>query len=316
MQHLQIFENKELQQLDNASARIVEALSNNYTTIIDSMVGKSTTTKKTYKRNAEHFVAFIQSNGINSQSYGAYRNRLEKVEGISAKTKNAYLAASKALLREALKYQILPIDITANVPQFKISTGHVKDGLNEKEVKKIIKHIKGIKRESTRWKLHAMFQLFVAEGLRQMEVQQIRLEDINVQDAIIYIRAKGAEEKSAVTIFQHTAQLLEGYMEYLNKDQGFLFHSKSDIQKPITLRAIRKMWTCPIYGIFKKCDIEGRSVHGFRHFFTTKTLDLTKGDLHKTQLRTRHKATSTLRIYDDRRVTRKEMEKMEKAFIF
>ena len=316
MQNLRIFQNDKLIQVDNASGRILETLSNNYLSIIKGMVGKSKTTKTTYKNNVEHFMAFIQSNGINSQSYGLFRNALEEVDAVSDKTKNAYLAAAKALLRESTKYGILPIDITANVPQFKIASGHTKDGLNENEVKVVWKYISTIKREATRRKMEVLFQLMAAEGLRQMEAQQIRIEDINVKDATVKISSKGIKEKAPVAIFRATAALLESYVAYLGKESGYLFQSKSDQNKPITLRAIRKMFTCPNYGIFAKCGITGRSTHGFRHFFTTKTLSITNGDLNKTALRTRHKTTATLKVYDDRRINRKEMMKMESAFMF
>jgi|19_taG_2_1085344.scaffolds.fasta_scaffold30149_1 integrase len=316
MQHLRIFQNENFVKLNNASAKIIETLSNNHLSIIDGMVGKSTTTKNTYKTNVKHFMAFIQSNGINSQSYGAFRNALEKVEVVSDKTKNAYLSAAKALLRESTKYGILPIDITANVPLFKVSAKHVKDGLSENETKEAWKYISSIKREATRRKVEVLFRLMAAEGFRQDETQKIKIEDINTKDATIKISSKGLSGKETVEVFRTTAALLESYISYLGKDSGYLFASKSKANQPITLRAIRKIFTCPQYGIFAKCGITGRSVHGFRHFFTTKTLELTNGDLNKTSLRTRHKSTSTLKVYDDRRINKKEMMKMESAFMF
>ena len=182
MKKLAIFEQKDEIKLTQSSELIIDRLLENYLAIIDNMVGKSETTKKTYQRNVEHFFAFIQIQGINSMSFGAYREALAKVDGISAKTKNAYLSATKALLKEALKYGILPVDITANVPQFKIPTGHVKDGVQDNELDRIVQAINGLKKEGTRLKMHALFNLFAGEGLRQKEVQQIMVEDINFED--------------------------------------------------------------------------------------------------------------------------------------
>lgn len=314
LHQLQIFEKKELVQLRSASNRIVETLSINYTSIIDNMIGKAATTKTTYKRNVEHFLSFIQKHGINSQSYGAFHRELEGVELVSVKTKNAYLAAAKALIRESLKYGILPIDITVNVPSFKVSTGHTKDGIMEDEVFKVWDCVSRIQREATRRKVSAMLQLFTGEGFRQMEVQQILIEDINFKDGTIMIRGKGETEKKPILIYRFVADELKEYVEFLGRKEGFLFASPSNSNKPITLRAIRKIFTCPKYGIFKKSGVTARSVHGFRHFFTTKTLDENGGDIRKTQLRTRHKTAATVQVYDDRRMNRNEMKRTEEAF--
>ena len=311
---LTIFENRELAKIKNASDVIVEKLSDNYLDIIDKMVGKSETTKKTYKRNVEHFLAFIQESGIDSMSFGAYRETLADFEGISPKTKNAYLSAAKALLKEALKYGMLPVDITPNIPQFKIETGHVKDGVQEPELYKILNVIKNIKRDSTRLKMLALFHLFAGEGLRQMEVQQLKIEDINFDDKFLMIRGKGSDDKANHLCLTSTMEALDTYIIGVGIESGYIFPSKQKPDFPISLRAIRKFFTDSKYGIFVKAGVSGRSVHGFRHFFATKTLDVFNGDLHKAKRRTRHKTVATLQVYDDRRLSKLDMEILEVAF--
>lgn len=314
MQHLSIFENQKLAKIENASDLIVEKLSDNYRLIIDNMVGKSEKTKITYKGNVEHFLDFIQNEGINSMSFGEYRNALEKVERLSPKTKNAYLSAAKALLKEALKYGLLPVNITANVPQFKIPTGHTKDGVQESELYKILATIKKIKRTSTRLKMLAFFHLFAGEGLRQMEAQQIKMEDINFEDKSLMICGKGSDDKANHLCLTSTMEALHAYLIYIGVESGYIFPSKQKPGLPISLRAIRKFFTERKYGIFAKTGVNGRSVHGFRHFFATKTLDVFNGDLHKAKRRTRHRNVQTLQIYDDRRLSKLDMEILEVAF--
>jgi len=315
LNHVQLFENPELKRITTLSHKIVTTLSENYTSIINGMIATSVKTKKTYLNNVKSFLAFIQLNGIDSFSFGNYRTALEKTK-LSRRTLNGYLAAAKALLKESIKYGILPVDITANVPAFKIPSGHTKDGVKENELIKVWQYLPTIKRESTRRKVKILLQLFTCEGLRQMEAQQIRIEDINFTDCSIQIRSKGSEEKAPVLIFERTANQLKEYVSYLERESGYLFGKPNNPAEPITLRAIRKIFTHPKSGVFVKAGIEGRSTHGFRHFFTTRTLEETNGDLHKTAMRTRHKATATLRVYDDRRINRAEIEKMEGAFIF
>lgn len=315
MQHLQIFQqSKELASVADTSTRIVAALSDNYREIIHRMVGKSETTKRTYTRNAEHFLAFIQRHGITAHTFGEYREALATMDGVAVKTKNAYLAATAALLREALKYNILPVDITANVPGFKVTRGHVKDGLSVAEVATVSKYISGMENATTRRKMAAMFNLFALEGLRQMEVQQLRVEDVNLRDGFILIRGKGKHDKERFFIMSVTADALRQYMEAEGLTTGWLFPSAANDGEPVTLRAIRKYFTHPKYGIFARCGISGKSVHSFRHYNITATLRATGGDMAKTRRRSRHAGFEMLVVYDDARLAKSDVEALEACF--
>lgn len=315
MKHLQIFQHsKELAAVADTSARIVSTLSDNYREIIRRMVGKSAATKRTYTRNVEHFLAFIQHRGINAHTFGEYREQLATVDGVAIKTKNAYMAAAAALLRESLKYGILPVDITANVPAFKTTRGHVKDGLTAAEVQRVAEYIRAMDDGTTRRKLGAIFHLFTMEGLRQMEVQQLRVDDVNLKDGYIRIRSKGKHEREKFYIMAATAESLRRYMEADGLRAGWLFPSSSNGGEPVTLRAIRKYFTCPKYGIFARCGISGKSVHGFRHYNITQTLKATGGDLAKTRRRSRHSGFEMLVVYDDERLAKTDVAALEKRF--
>lgn len=315
MSHLQIFQQSdELTSIHSTSSRIVATLSDNYQDILNSMVGKAATTKRTYTRNAEHFLAFIQAFGINAHTFGEYREQLAGLDGIAVKTKNAYLAAAAALLREALKYGILPVDITTNVPGFKTTRSHTKDGLTKAEVQKVAEYIKGMDEGSTKRKTAAMFYLFALEGLRQMEVQQLRVEDINLKDKYIRVQSKGKHEREKFYIMSTTAESLRDYLESEGITAGWLFPSKHNPGQPVTLRAIRKYFTCPQYGIFARCNISGKSVHGFRHYNITQTLKATGGDLAKTRRRSRHSGYEMLVIYDDARLALSDVTELEEQF--
>lgn len=315
MNNVQIFQpNEEMAMVAAAGNKIVDALSNNYVAIINGMVGKSANTKKTYRRNVEHFLAFIQANGINANSFGAYREALAEISTVAVKTKNAYMAATAALLRESLKYGILPVDITANVPAFKVTRGHVKDGLTEKEVATVRQYIAGIEKEETRLKMAAIFHLFALEGLRQMELQQLRVQDVNCKDGYIMIKGKGRHEREKFYVMAATLRAVCQYMDAVEISAGWLFPSRTNPDEPVTLRAIRKYFTCPKYGIFAKCGIDGKSVHGFRHYNITKTLKITGGDMAKTRRRSRHAGFEMLVVYDDERLSKADVAELERHF--
>ena len=315
MKHLQIFKpSAEMAAIEETSNMIVDKLSTGYIDIISKMIGKSETTKRTYRRNVEHFLSFIQSNGINSHSFGEYREALAKVDRISVKTKNAYLSAASALLRESLKYGVVPVDITSNVPHFKISTKHVKDGLTATEVRRVLEHIKSITTEVTRQKMNAMFYLFAMEGLRQAELQQLKVDDVNIPEAYIMILRKGAHDKEKFFIMDATSKAIQDYINAVGISDGWLFPSPKD--GPVSLRAIRKYFTCPKYGIFAKCGITGKSVHGFRHYNITKTLQVYNGNLEKTRQRSGHANHSMLVVYNDERLNRSDVADLEAGFMF
>jgi integrase len=300
----------------NASAQIVTVLSAEYSAIISGMVGKTKNTRTTYTRNVADFIGYIQDNGINAGSFGSYREHLASMLNVAVQTKNAKLAAAAALLREAHKHGVLPVDITANVPSFKASRGHVKDGLTRAEVVKVLEVIKEKKNPATRAKLTAMFYLMAAEGLRQMEVQSLEVCDIDLDAGAIKFRGKGRDAKERFYITAQTADAIREHLSVSGIQSGYLFASEDKPGEPISLRAIRKYFTCAKYGIFTRAGIDGKSVHGFRHYNITATLEATGGDLAKTRRRSRHSGYNMLVIYDDERLTRAEVETLADTFKF
>lgn len=314
MAELQIFTPDAKQvAVHETSHRIVETLSNSYRDVIAAMVGKSENTKKTYTRNAEHFLAYIQQHGINAHTFGQYRNALESVD-VAVKTKNAYLAAARALCREALKYNILPVDITSNVPAFKTPRGHVKDGLSASDVRKVAQHIAGIENPAKRLKMACFYHLFVLEGLRQMEAANITAEDFNPEDGFLLIRGKWRHDKEKFYIMPATVRTLKAYMEAEGITAGYIFPSPTNPGEPITTRAVRKIFTCPKYGIFTRAGVDGKSVHGFRHFNITHTLEVTGGDIGKTVQRARLKTVETVITYNDSRLNKANVDELSAAF--
>lgn len=307
----------EVYAIAQASGRIVEALAGMYREILAGMVGKSANTKNTYYRNAARFIEYIQDNGIHAGTFGQYREALALATGgVSIQTKNAYLAAARALLREACRYGVLPMDITSGVPSFKAARGHVKDGLTAAEVRKVFEYIQTNKTGVSRARLVAMFYLFAAEGLRQFEVQNLEVADVDLKNCCIRFRGKGRDAKERFYITPQTAEALGAYIEAAGITGGYVFASDTKPGDPISLRAIRKHFTCPKYGIFARCGIAGKSTHGFRHYNITTTLKATGGDLVTTRRRSRHTGFNMLEVYDDERLARADVEALAVNFVF
>ena len=309
---LRIFQpDAKLAAVGEASGRIAAALSEHYREIISGMVGKAETTRRTYERNCEHFLAYIQAQGIDAHTFGAYREALAEIAHISPKTKNAYLAAARALLREALKYGLLPVDITANVPRFKTGRGHVKDGLTRLEVVAVWGAIGSIRNRAQQAKARALFSLMAFEGLRQAEAQSLRLADVNLAERYILIKGKGKDGREKFYITARTASALAGHLE-ASAPAAWLFPSPSAPSAPMTLRALRKMFTAPAKGLFARAGLPaGKSLHGLRHYNITATLEATGGDLAATRRRSRHSSYEMLTVYDDARLMRSDVDALE-----
>jgi integrase len=298
-----------------ASGRVVDVLCTKYADILGGLVGRSQNTRKTYIRNVGGFIEYIAANGISAASYGAYREHLARVLGVAVSTKNARLAAAGALLREAYRVGVLPMDITAGVPVFKAAKGHVKDGLSAAEVSRVLGCIREKKNADTRVKLEAMFWLMAAEGLRQFEVQGLTAGDVDINGRCILFRGKGKDAKERFFITPQTADALARVLAICGG--GYLFTNDANPSVPITLRAIRKHFTCPKYGIFARCGVSpGKSLHGFRHYNITATLEATGGDLAKTRRRSRHSSFSMLQVYDDARLQRADVDALASVFDF
>ena len=313
MQLVPIFpEAKEVADLRKGSAFVVQSLCDNYSAILGGIPGITAQTKKTYLSNVIHFIQYIQLNGINAHTFGDFRNELESVVDKSIKTKNAYLTSAKVLIREALKYRILPIDITANVPGFKESKGHKKDGLTLQEVKKVSGAIRYIPKETTRAKITAMYNLFALEGFRQVEVTRLTLQDFNAKDGFILVHGKARHGKEKHYLMSETVQSISRHIEVNGVKDGFIFAGRAG--KQLTTRAIQKAFTHPQTGLFARAGIE-KSVHGFRHFNITQTLEATGGNIAKAQQRARLKTIETITVYNDSRINRQTVNELETSFL-
>jgi len=312
MKILPIFsEPAEINQLNNEKDRIREVLIEKHIILIEGIPGLSKQTRKTYLANLKHFIHYIQLNGIHAHSFADFRNELENVQK-SLKTKNAYLTSAKVLLQEALKYRIIPVDITANVPGFKVARGHKKDGLSYQEVQKVGQYIRQIENDHKRAKLTAMYHLFALEGFRQIEVARLTIGDFKSTDGYILVHGKGRGDKEKHYLMDVTIKSLNQYITTAKIESGFMFPGRNG--KMLTTRAIQKTFTDAKNGLFVKAGVQGKSVHGFRHFNITHTLSSTSGNVTKAAQRARLRTIETVNVYNDARLSREIVAELADSF--
>ena len=264
---------------------------------IFDLLDVSEATRQDYKYRIGTFLDFVKDTGYNHNSFLECKRHLASRVDIGDSTKNKYLAAARVFLKELNRNGVLPVDITQNVKTFQQSKKHKKDGLNDDEVSKLTEKIRQLPCTSNNTRLKAILTLLTLQGLRQIEIARLDIQDIDFVARKAYVRGKGRDDKEAIDLHPETIKALREYLDTNGIADGALFQSRSNNarNRRLTTRAIRLIVT----RLLKELGIN-RSTHGFRHYFTTKLIKAYKGDLLEVAQYTRHKSLEMLQVYNDR----------------
>lgn len=209
-------------------------------------------------------------------------------------SKNKYLTVAKIYLKELHRLGYLAIDITVNIKNFKQSKKHKRTGLNEKEINKLLNNLS----DKQDYRLRTILALLILQGLRQIEIVRLNVNDIDFESKTMMIHGKGRDDYELIDLHPHphTIEVLNKYLQATKKKSGALFTSDSNNSKNqrLTTRSLKQ-----IVKNFLKVNNINKVVHGFRHFFTTKLIE-ELDDLLIVQEFTRHKSLEMLQIYNDR----------------
>src|SRR3989344_1353483 len=255
----------------------------------------SENTRKEYQYRLKPFISFIQA-GFTRNSYLEYKRQLSLRTDLSVSTKNKYLIVARICCKELARQGFLPTDITQNVKSFQQSRKHKKDGITEDEVQKLLKLIQTLDRNYDSYRKKAIISLLILQGLRQIEIVRLDVSDIDFASQTAYIQGKGKDDKEPVDMHPVTAAAIREYIKNNKIADGALFVSTSNNSQKqrLTTKSIRNL----INPILRSLEID-KSLHGFRHYFTTKLIQSYKGDLLTVAQYTRHKSLEMLQVYND-----------------
>lgn len=291
----------------------------NYENILRQIPRKKTTIN-TYIKDGKDFIEFVQDNGLNFNTLRHFRQHLELRTDIAPKTKNKKLTVARRLLQELYgHYQLLERDISRGAQNFSIEKGHVKDGINANEIEKVKVYINSIVDHKKQSRLKAMFCLLAFQGLRQFEVCELEVKDLNLYDNTARVQGKGSDDKKLINLHPLTTEAIKEYQKNFKRKDGKLFFSvseinKTDSKKPLSTAAIRFIWNDKKSGVLAKAGVINRSVHGFRHFFVTRMLEATNGDILSVMKFSRHKSFEAVKAYDDRQHEKRLLPVYHSAF--
>lgn len=265
-----------------------EELINKFLNYIDV----SDNTLETYKRCLKQFWIYILENNIKNPTRD---NILEWKEYLTNNNKpntvNLYLVSVKNFYKW-LEYEEITKDITKNIKSIKIEKRHIKRGLSEFEIEKVLNSCDNIREQ-------LLLKLMITCALRENEVVNIRLCDFYSEYGVTLLKIMGkgrdGQKTDIVKIDNRVLELIKQYCKDYDITD-YLFTSTSNNNKggklnTITIRRI-------VTDVFKKAnlDMDRLSTHSTRH--TSCELALLKGmPLQEVSEMMRHSNVNTTMIY-------------------
>lgn len=268
-------------------------------------------TRIDYKYRIGLFLNFLQSNGFTQNTFLDFKRYLASRTDLSISTKNKYLATARIFLKELNRQGILPMDTTQNIKAFIQDKKHKRNGLSEDEMTRLVDYLRSLIPTPQNTRLKAIMSLLALQGLRQIEIVRLDVQDLDLVNRTSLIQGKGRDDKEPIDLHPETVKTLTEYIKSNRKASGALFTSVSNNCKNqrLTTRAVREIVT----SVLKKLGI-GKSTHGFRHYFTTKLIKTYKGDLLEVAQYTRHRSLEMLQVYNDSIKKQADLPRFYNAF--
>lgn len=271
----------------------------------------SESSRKDYKSRIWLYLDYLQEHPFNRNTFLEFKRYLAKKNDISISTKSKYLTVARVFLKELNKQGVIPADVTQNVKSFQQSKKHKRFGLNQQEVDMLLEKLEELPDIPKNSRLKALVSLLIFQGLRQIELVRLDAQDISLPRKIAMIHGKGRDDKEAIDLHPRTVKALRLYMELCKVRSGPLFVSRSNNNYGgrITTRTIRNL----VKSFLKNLEIDN-TAHGFRHFFTTRLIEMFSSDLLTVAKFSRHKSVETLQVYNDNISHKNNLPKYYQAF--
>jgi len=266
------------------------------TTALFGSLDINPTTRADYETRTPLFIDFIKEHGLTRNSYLEYKRYLGSRADYSVATKAKYLTVAKVTLKELNRQGYLPADITSTIKGFKQSKKHKRDGINDKEMVKLMETVKELPDNPETARIKAILSLLTLQGLRQVEITRLNVSDIDLVAGTAMVLGKGRDDKELVYLHPETVKTLSEYLKANKVKSGAVFTSKSNNSHNhrLTTRSVRGM----VKVLLTQLGI-AKTTHGFRHYFTTTLIKTYKGDLLEVASYTRHRGLEMLQVYND-----------------
>lgn len=267
--------------------------------LLESLIGKfldyidvSDNTMKTYNVGLVQFTQYLKENNIKEPTRDdiiKFRESLKETH--KPNTINAYLIAIRNFY-SWLEYEDITKDISKKIKGIKLERHHLKRGLSQEEIKKVLNVCKDTREE-------LMIKLMITCALRINEVRNIRLEDFYNDKGVIMLKvlgkARGGLKQDSVKIDERIFELIKRYcQEYQVKDYLFYSTSNNNTGNMMTTTSFRRI----VNGLFERAglDMDMLSPHSLRHTSCEMLLDSGTPVQEVSQF-LRHKSLNTVMVY-------------------
>lgn len=271
----------------------------------------SESTRQEYISRLPKFLGWLKYNGITHDCLLDYKKYLRSRTDLGIASKNKYLAVARICLKELHRRGKIPYDITHNVKSFQQSQKHRVEGLNEEEVQKLCEYLQQLPDSFRTTRLRALIALLLFQGLRQIEICRLDVGDVDLASKRLYVLGKGRDDKEPIYLHPQTVKALRAYLNASKVKDGALFTSLWGQTKGsrLTTRGLRLI----VKNLLQEIEVE-KTVHGFRHYFTTVLVKSYKSDLLRVAHYTRHHSIEMLQIYNDEQSSKHDLVNYYAAF--
>lgn len=279
-------------------------------TIFDSL-DITEDTKQDYLSRLPQFLGFVHRNGITRDLLLDYKKHLRSRADLSVSTKNKQLAVARITLRELFRQGVISVDLSQGVKSFEQVNRHKVTGLTNDEVVTLCDYLRNADDNFSVMRLRAIISLLLFQGLRTVEVCRLDIADIDIVNSTLLVLGKGRDDKELIHLHPETTKALSAYLKASQVKDGHLFYSLLGKRRyeRLTTRGLRLIVT----NLFEQLGID-RTVHGLRHYFTTRLIDEYKSDLTTVAKYTRHRSLEMLNVYNDSIITKRDLPKYYATF--
>lgn len=279
-------------------------------TIFDSL-DITEETKQDYLARVPTFLGFVHRNGITRDLLLDYKKHLRSRTDLGVASKNKYLAVARISLRELYRQGVISVDLSQGVKSFEQSTKHRVYGLNDGEVEKLSQHLRQSDDSFSTLRLRAIVALLLFQGLRQIEICKLDVGDVDIINQTLLVTGKGSDDKDLIHTHPETTKALREYLKQSQVKDGPLFTSLLGQRRSerLSTRGLRMI----VKNLFDSVSIE-KTVHGCRHYYTTKLIQEYKSDLTTVARYTRYRSLEMLSVYNDSILSKQDLPKYYATF--
>lgn len=267
--------------------------------------------RQDYLARLPQFAGFLHRNGINRNSLLEYKNYLRSRSDLGIAAKNKYLAVARIALKELYRRGAVSVDLSLNVKSFQQSQKHRVEGLTEQEVERLCEHLREQSDDFRTVRLRALVALLLYQGLRQIEICRLDVTDIRLATKQLLVLGKARDDKEPIYLHPQTVKALKSYLQASKVKDGPLFTSLWGQTKGerLSTRGLRQI----IKSSLNSLGID-KTVHGFRHYYTTTLIKSYKGELLRVAKYTRHSSTDMLMVYNDQVEDKQDLSRYFASF--